>query len=354
MGDDLLIQAIALIKAGKTNEGAALLRQHLQADSRSEMGWLWMTACVETNALKCDCLNRALEINPENIHAREALQKMGMAVDAPTVDRILSAPEPVKLPTASVSRISATSDFIPAVCPNCGGKLQENPGAETLVCQYCGTEHLVRHNINGALTLEAYARCPICQRNDRAEKVSAILHNQTARTEGVVAQQRVVTGPGGRIHTQNVNVPVQTTQMSDLARRLSPPVSPPNKTKPKISFTTLLLIGGISFLLFGICALISTLSNSSSTGTVVSCTIIPLALSIVLLVVWFLRLRKSNTISKQAQSQPNDAYKNWQQAYARWEKLYYCGRDDVIFLPGEKTSAPVADMMVYVHSFPHK
>ena len=47
-------------------------------------------------------------------------------------------------------------------------------------------------------------------------------------------------------------------------------------------------------------------------------------------------------------------YKNWQQAYARWEKLYYCGRDDVIFIPGEKTSAPVADMMVYVHSFPHK
>jgi hypothetical protein len=35
---------------------------------------------------------------------------------------------------------------------------------------------------------------------------------------------------------------------------------------------------------------------------------------------------------------------------SRWEKLYYCGRDDIIFIPGEKTCSNVADMLVYLYT----
>jgi predicted RNA-binding Zn-ribbon protein involved in translation (DUF1610 family) len=63
------------------------------------------------------------------------------------------------------------------ICPSCGGKLQAEANQSTLVCEYCGAEHLV-HWEGAAASLESYARCPKCGRNDRAEKVSAVLRNQ--------------------------------------------------------------------------------------------------------------------------------------------------------------------------------
>lgn len=122
-------------------------------------------------------------------------------------------------------------NFIPAVCPKCGGKLQVEPNADTLTCQFCGTEHIIRRNFTGVVSLEAYARCPICQRNDRSEKVSAILRNQTHQSEGISQQQRVFTNSDGQPYTQTINVPVKTVQTSDLAQRLVPP-QPPTPPPP--------------------------------------------------------------------------------------------------------------------------
>jgi hypothetical protein len=39
----------------------------------------------------------------------------------------------------------------------------------------------------------------------------------------------------------------------------------------------------------------------------------------------------------------------WQEATQRWDKLYYCGRDDCVFLPGTNTYAPVSNMMEYIY-----
>jgi predicted RNA-binding Zn-ribbon protein involved in translation (DUF1610 family) len=62
-------------------------------------------------------------------------------------------------------------DFITLKCPNCGGKLQVNPNSGTLVCSYCGFEHIVRHD-GASIFLEAYARCPTCHRNDKVVKAT--------------------------------------------------------------------------------------------------------------------------------------------------------------------------------------
>lgn len=64
-----------------------------------------------------------------------------------------------------------TGDFITLNCPSCGGKLTFQPNTETLVCQFCDAEHLIRHSSNGFF-LETYARCPTCRRNDKAVKVT--------------------------------------------------------------------------------------------------------------------------------------------------------------------------------------
>lgn len=64
-----------------------------------------------------------------------------------------------------------TSDFITLNCPRCGGNLKIQPDMGTLVCQYCGAEHFVRRSSEG-VSLEAFARCPTCKRNDKVVKAS--------------------------------------------------------------------------------------------------------------------------------------------------------------------------------------
>ncbi len=58
-----------------------------------------------------------------------------------------------KLPSIQKSKTKEIeSDFISLQCPNCGGKLQIGNDIHRLTCQFCGLEHLVRHN-EGAISL---------------------------------------------------------------------------------------------------------------------------------------------------------------------------------------------------------
>jgi len=57
-----------------------------------------------------------------------------------------------------------------------------NADANILNCRHCGSEHLVRRE-GGSVTLESFARCPKCGRNDRVEKVSVILRSHSKDTD---------------------------------------------------------------------------------------------------------------------------------------------------------------------------
>ncbi|MGA2489109.1 MAG: hypothetical protein ABSF99_02825 [Anaerolineales bacterium] len=238
--------------------------------------------------------------------------------------------------------------LIPAVCPNCGGNLQVDPGTDTVICQYCGTEHIIRRDTNGSVTLEAFARCPLCKRNDRSEKVSAIIKSQTGQSESVVQQQRVYTDSKGHAHLQTVNVPVKTVQTSDLARRLAPPPSPliPSKVR---STRSLLIISIISMVL-GIVGIVLASTNSSDYAVCGVSGVILIPVAIVLFLVWVIPRKKRQEKAMQQQASLNNAYQQWKQATSRWEKLYYCERDDIVFIPGEKTNAPVTNMLDYINS----
>jgi hypothetical protein len=232
------------------------------------------------------------------------------------------------------------TDLIPAVCPNCGGKLQVDTSADTMICQYCGTEHIIRRNVTGSVTLEAFARCPLCKRNDRSEKVSAILKNQTGQSEGVVPQQRVYQDSKGHSYTQTVNVPVTTVHTSDLARYLASPLPPP---------AVPIKSGGINFLLlFSIIVMFIGIILLFKSNFVLG--IIFALIAVGGFFLWRSSRRKAQEKTRQQQSDINNGYKKWKQAISRWEKLYYCGRDDIIFIPGEKTSASVADMFAYIYT----
>ncbi len=67
---------IAAAREGRRAEARTLLQQALQASPRSEQGWLWMSAVVESDAERRACLERVLTINPHNQTAQAGLEKL--------------------------------------------------------------------------------------------------------------------------------------------------------------------------------------------------------------------------------------------------------------------------------------
>ena len=51
---------------------------------------------------------------------------------------------------------------------------------------------------------------------------------------------------------------------------------------------------------------------------------------------------------RKAQAVYSSAFPEWQTAIGRWDKLYYCSRDDCVFIPGEKHSATLDGMQSFI------
>lgn len=92
-----LYEAIQLIKAGNKQAAIPLLKDVLQTNPKDENAWLWMYTCVSKLEEKKFCLQKALEINPENQQARKALEKLNASMLAPNTPEQTS---PVSTPTA--------------------------------------------------------------------------------------------------------------------------------------------------------------------------------------------------------------------------------------------------------------
>jgi hypothetical protein len=73
---DVLQAGISAAREGRRVEARTLLQQALQANPRSEQGWLWMSIVVESEAERRTCLERVLAINPYNQTAQAGLEKL--------------------------------------------------------------------------------------------------------------------------------------------------------------------------------------------------------------------------------------------------------------------------------------
>lgn len=76
MASEKLSNAIQLIKAGNRQAALPLLKEIIRTDPYDENAWLWLYACVEKVEEKKYCLQKALEINPNNQPARTQLEKL--------------------------------------------------------------------------------------------------------------------------------------------------------------------------------------------------------------------------------------------------------------------------------------
>jgi hypothetical protein len=118
MMEEQLGRGIALAKAGKKSAARNILAQVVKDAPRSVLGWLWLASVVETQAQQRYCLERALQINPQNEAVRQTLAQL----QATEPQAATGVPYVAKPPAASES----TGDLKPIIT-NVFGALDYEP-----------------------------------------------------------------------------------------------------------------------------------------------------------------------------------------------------------------------------------
>ena len=109
-----LKQAITLIKSGQKEAGKEILLQILNEDENSDTAWLWMTATVDTDELRMECLEEALRINPDNEKAQRGYQKIMQRMQQREDEELENVwhaePEAIEQPTQWEEQTTTKSD----------------------------------------------------------------------------------------------------------------------------------------------------------------------------------------------------------------------------------------------------
>lgn len=69
----ILEQGIDAAKRGDRATGRRLLEQVIETEPANELAWIWLASCVNTLKERQECLERVLQINPDNARAKQAL-----------------------------------------------------------------------------------------------------------------------------------------------------------------------------------------------------------------------------------------------------------------------------------------
>ncbi|MBC8098212.1 MAG: PD40 domain-containing protein [Armatimonadetes bacterium] len=119
MSDDLqstLRAGVDAAKRGDRTTARRLLEEVIAADDNNELAWLWLASAVTSVAERRTCLERVLQINPDNARAREALEKLGAgqptvaaAAESARVRETINRVRQTQAPRASLDLPSTTT-----------------------------------------------------------------------------------------------------------------------------------------------------------------------------------------------------------------------------------------------------
>jgi hypothetical protein len=76
MADELIVQAVMAAKAGDKLKARELLATAIKQNHDNELAWSWMFTVVDSDEQRLRCLKEVLRINPSNLKARQALEKL--------------------------------------------------------------------------------------------------------------------------------------------------------------------------------------------------------------------------------------------------------------------------------------
>src|SRR5215475_12638091 len=91
--NSLLNAGIQAARAGNKAQARKYLEQVLEKEDNNEAAWMWLASVVDTPRERRICLENVLEINPNNVRAREALAALGPARTAAAEPAPRTAPQ---------------------------------------------------------------------------------------------------------------------------------------------------------------------------------------------------------------------------------------------------------------------
>jgi len=193
-------------------------------------------------------------------------------------------------------------------------------------------------------------------------------------------QMRVVPNQYGQPMYKHVAVPKTVTQSSALAKNLTPPEKPKplpkpmpkplptRKSNPTLAFGIILMVFAIVGVVLSIIGTAVGFSQNFDSPLAIPLlclvpTILAGALGLLLTILGIVSIGKRKLkyqleVTQTVQENKN-AFQNWQEANERimqnwqnaidrWEALYYCHRDDCVFIPGKDRYAPVDKMKQFL------
>jgi len=120
-------------------------------------------------------------------------------------------------------------------CSQCGGQTQLPKGRTRIKCPYCGTEQVLTGEIAQQVQMEGAHICPVCNKDDKLEKVSAIV---TREHYSPLAKILTVEEPN---YLSAQKPEKDAARLQDLEL-----LSPAKIEKQKQAVTAMWLIGGFS------------------------------------------------------------------------------------------------------------
>jgi len=205
------------------------------------------------------------------------------------------------------------NEIIKITCESCGAPLNVNPSSSIIKCDYCNRSYLVPKLI------ENYARCPLCGRNDRVEKVSKVVKNEGLR--------KILS-----FNKEDFYIPKFIPEPHwQLENR-------------RILWKGLMIISPVYLIVFLI-------SSSDS---------ICVGISIIAFLIGFFLDLNSNKQIELIKSRNELNEKKWKLELQKrkvyfnklkpvQKKLYYCHRDDIIFLPNQGDYASPENLKEYLN-----
>jgi hypothetical protein len=234
------------------------------------------------------------------------------------------------------------------VCSGCGGSYED----KFTFCPYCGKAKPV---VASSAVRSSGVECPLCHKDDKAAKVTSIVQSETHRIDGSVPISRTYTDSAGNIRSDRTTESFSATQVSELGARLGPPGKPRHNWLSPYSWwgfkPTAILIGLFSCFPFGagISTLVAIISGQHVEGLNATAAIAMLFMGVLVLAAavgsWLL----GGWIKKKGDKVLKPRMDAWERAIQQWNSLYYCSRDDCVYLPGTNRSAPIYQMMEFIH-----
>jgi tetratricopeptide (TPR) repeat protein len=137
MNSPELDQAIRSIESGNREQGRLQLFEYLKQEPTNKYAWLWLSSCFDTPQEKRKCLDKVLELDPNNQVAKNGLEKL----------TILE----LQQKTHNKNEII---QFIPAICPVCNGDLRVPNNRDVVKCLYCGHDVIIHDSAKVDVKME--------------------------------------------------------------------------------------------------------------------------------------------------------------------------------------------------------